>query len=115
MDDKGHAVSIYDSTSSQLTVNQPNEQVGWARERAGSLTALRIGTQEQPILGSCGDDHRINWGYAYAVAPSPAGNLVLTGVGVDGSGNTRAFVMTVPTPISTPLASTGTLREKPVG
>ena len=70
VDGKAHAVSIYDSTSSQLAVNQPNEKVDWARERAGSLTALRIGTQEQPILGSCGDDHRINWGYAYAVAPS---------------------------------------------
>jgi hypothetical protein len=70
VDGKAHAVSIYDSTSSQLAVNQPNEKVGWARERAGSLTALRIGTQEQPILGSCGDDHRINWGYAYTVAPS---------------------------------------------
>jgi hypothetical protein len=70
VDGNAHEVSIYDSTSSQLAVNQPNEKVGWARERAGSLTALRIGTQEQPILGSCGDDHRINWGYSYAVAPS---------------------------------------------
>jgi hypothetical protein len=69
VDGKAHAVSLYDSTSSQLAVNNPDEKVGWAREGAGGLTALRIGTQEQPILGSCGDDHRINWGYAYAVAP----------------------------------------------
>ena len=70
VDGKTHAVVIYDSTSSQLAVNQPSEKVDWARESVGSLTALRVGTKEQPILGSCGDDHRINWGYAYGVAPS---------------------------------------------
>ena len=42
----------------------------WARGKAGELTALRIGTVEQPVVGSSGDDHRINWGYAYVAAPS---------------------------------------------
>jgi glutaminase A-like protein/uncharacterized protein DUF5127/uncharacterized protein DUF4964 len=77
VDGKVHAVSIYDSTSSQLAVNQSNENVAWAREIEGSLTALRIGTQEQPILGSCGDDHRIDWGYAYAVAPRTQANAAI--------------------------------------
>jgi len=70
VDGKPHAVSFYDSTSSQLVVNQPGEKVAWARERLGDLTALRVGTVEQAVVGSAGDDHRINWGYAYAVAPS---------------------------------------------
>ncbi len=70
VDGKEHAVSIYDSTSSQLAVNKTSEKVEWSRETAGKLTALRIGTVEQPVLGSSGDDHRINWGYAYAAAPS---------------------------------------------
>jgi hypothetical protein len=69
VDGKAHTVSIYDSTSSQLAVNEPREKVVWARVSPSGLTALQVGTQEQPILGSCGDDHRINWGYAYAVAP----------------------------------------------
>jgi len=68
-DGQEHAVSIYDSTSSQLAVNRTSEKVQWFRETAGKLTALRIGTVEQPILGSSGDDHRINWGYVYAAAP----------------------------------------------
>jgi len=63
-----HQVSIYDSTSSELVVNQTDELVKWSRVKAGKLTALRVGTQGQPILGSSGDDHRINWGYAYAAA-----------------------------------------------
>ena len=65
-----HQVELYDSTSSQLVVNRNGEQVAWAREKAGKLTALRVGTVEQNVLGSSGDDHRINWGYAYAAAPS---------------------------------------------
>jgi len=65
-----HKVELYDSTSSQLAVNNPAELVEWSRQTAGDLTLLRVGTQAQPVLGSCGDDHRINWGYAYAAAPS---------------------------------------------
>lgn len=45
---------------------------------------------------------------AYGVAPAPAGHLVVTGVGVDAGANSRAFVMTLPTPVRTPLASSGT-------
>ncbi len=69
-DGQEHAVSLYDSTSSQLVVNKNDEKVRWEREKAGSLTALRMGTAEQDVLGSSGDDHRINWGYAYAAASS---------------------------------------------
>lgn len=68
VDGKNHDVALYDSTSSQLTVNKPNELVEWSREKAGDLTALRSGTVEQAVVGSSGDDHRINWGYAYAAA-----------------------------------------------
>ncbi len=68
VDGKTHAISIYDSASGQLAVNKPDEKVTWAREKAGGLTTLRVGTEEQPILGSSGDDHRINWGYAYVAA-----------------------------------------------
>ncbi len=63
-----HQVELYDSTSSQVVVNRNGEQVAWAREKAGKLTTLRVGTVEQNVLGSSGDDHRINWGYAYAAA-----------------------------------------------
>src|SRR5579885_2429325 len=63
-----HEVSIFDSTSSELAVNTPEETVVWSRTRAGPLTALRVGTAAQPVLGSSGDNHRIDWGYAYAAA-----------------------------------------------
>ena len=68
VDGKPHEVSIYDSASSQLVVNQPSEKVNWSSEPVGNLVALRVGTVAQNILGSSGDDHRINWGYAYLAA-----------------------------------------------
>jgi hypothetical protein len=70
VDGESHAVSLYDSTSSQLAVNEPAQKVDWAREKAGGLTALRVGTVDQRVLGSSGDDHRIDWGYVYAAALS---------------------------------------------
>jgi len=70
LDGREHQVAVYDSTSSQLVVNEPREKVEWARERVGPLTALRMGTTEQAVVATAGDDHHINWGYAYAAAPS---------------------------------------------
>lgn len=71
-DGAAHEVSIYASASSELAVNTMDEKVVWAREKAGNLagnlTLLRVGTEQQPVLGSSGDDHRINWGYACAAA-----------------------------------------------
>ena len=68
VDGNAHQVSVYDSTSSELAVNETSQPVDWSRMKAGRLTALRVGTREQPVLGSSGDDHRIDWGYAYAAA-----------------------------------------------
>ena len=77
VDGKSHAIALYASASSQLVVNNTSEKVEWAREPAGNLTALRIGTQEQPILGSSGDDHRINWGYAYLAAAAEQAKAIV--------------------------------------
>ena len=87
VDGDTHSVSIYDSTSGLLTVNEPGEKVDWGREKdsrgaatrliRGGLTALHMGTAEQPVLGSGGDDHRINWGYAYVAAPAKKSESVI--------------------------------------
>jgi hypothetical protein len=70
VDGKPHTVSIYDSTSSLIAVNKPKQPVEWARETMGGLTALKVGTHEQPILATPGDNTRIDWGYAYVAAPT---------------------------------------------
>ena len=91
-----HQIELYDSTSSQLAVNKPNELVEWSRQTGGGLVLLRAGTQAQPVLGSCGDDHRINWGYAYAAAPrglsksTIGANSVLEAAFAENGGLSRA-------------------------
>ena len=70
VDGKKHAASVYFDNSAELAVNSPDEAVVWQRQAMGPLVALRIGTKDQPVLGSRGDDIRINYGYAYAAAPS---------------------------------------------
>jgi hypothetical protein len=51
IDGAKHAVSIYDSTSSELAVNKRDEKVQWSHGKAGGITFLRVGTDKQPILG----------------------------------------------------------------
>ena len=69
-DGQPHDVSIYDSTSSELAVNTLNQEVEWSRDPAGELTAMKVGTVDQPLLSPPGDGVRIDWGYAYAAAPA---------------------------------------------
>ncbi len=69
LDGRGHAVSAYFSAGGELSVNSPDQKVAWGRQKAGDMTAMRIGTQEQNVLGRAGDDVRIDWGYLYLTAP----------------------------------------------
>jgi hypothetical protein len=68
VDGAAHRVEIYHSTSALLAVSKPEQPVVWGRETMGPLTALRAGTEAQPVLGTMGDDTRIDWGYVYAAA-----------------------------------------------
>lgn len=68
-DGQAHRVSVYTDISGEWCVNAPSQQVTWAREKIGGLTALRMGTQEQPVLAKKGDNLRIDWGYVYLVVP----------------------------------------------
>jgi len=69
VDGHPHAVSIYYASSAELVVNS-EAAVGWAREKVGELTVLRLGSKAQPVLAKAGDDLRIDWGYLYTAAPA---------------------------------------------
>ncbi|RYG24914.1 DUF5127 domain-containing protein, partial [bacterium] len=64
-DGNRHDVAVYFDADAKLSVNVPEQKVVWGRERAGSLNALRIGSEEQPVLAKRGDDLRIDWGHLY--------------------------------------------------
>ena len=78
-DGKPHDVSVYDSVSGLLAVNTPDQAVTGGRETLGPLTALRLGTAQQTLLRPAGDDVRIDWGYAYAAAPSADAKAAIGG------------------------------------
>jgi len=68
-DGKEHSVSLYFDASGQLAVDTLQQEVVASRYRFGGLTALRVGSQEQPVLKKAGDYLRIDWGYLYVTAP----------------------------------------------
>jgi hypothetical protein len=79
-DGQTHSVQLLESTSSELAVENANQAVTWAREPAGDLTLLRVGTQQQRRLGNPGDDTRIDWGYAYTSARSDQSSSAIAGM-----------------------------------
>ena len=70
VDGKTHDISLFDSMSALLAVNEPKQPVTWSREAMGPLTAQKIGSVTQKQLGVSGDDARRDWGYACLVAPT---------------------------------------------
>jgi hypothetical protein len=72
-DAREHSVSLYFDASSQLTVESSAQDVIASRLKIGGLTALRVGSEQQPILQKAGDFTRIDWGYLYAIVPPDAG------------------------------------------
>ena len=69
-DGRSHDVRLYFEASAELTVNTPDQVVTGNVEHPGALVALKLGSQDQEILGRKGDDLRIDWGYLYLAAPA---------------------------------------------
>jgi hypothetical protein len=67
-DRKKHSVSIYQGVSTNVAVDQPNQQVNVSAYAKNGLQILKAGTVEQPILQKKGDNVRIDWGYMYVAA-----------------------------------------------
>jgi hypothetical protein len=70
VDDKPHQVSMLFTASGELAIDSPTQQVVWQRANVDGLTALRIGSKDQPYVQRAGDDSRIDWGYAYIASGS---------------------------------------------
>ena len=63
LDGKEHSVEIYFDATAELCVNKPEQEVIGDRANTKELDVLRLGTKEQNILGTSGDNVRIDWGY----------------------------------------------------
>jgi hypothetical protein len=75
-DSKTHEVSVYLDASALLAVNTADQKVTAERGTAGPLTTLRVGTVDQPVLETRGDDVRIDWGYFYLASNSRSASIV---------------------------------------
>jgi hypothetical protein len=99
VDGQPHEVSIFFSASAELTVDRPNQKVVWSRQQIAlpdaepprNLLALKMGSEEQPVLQKKGDDLRIDWGHLYTAAPTFPGTTATNGSFANCS---KAFVET---------------------
>ena len=89
LDAAGHRVSVYLDCSSMLAVNTHNEPVVWSRAKVGETELLSVGSSEQRVLSTSGDDLRINWGHFYVAAPDPSSERLAA---VDGRAARQNFV-----------------------
>lgn len=69
-DGKEHEVSVFFGAGGEIAANQPDQLLTWSEESVDGLKVAKMGTTTQRILGSKGDDHRIDWGYCYVAAPA---------------------------------------------
>jgi hypothetical protein len=96
---KPHNVQVYLSVSADLARNQPSQPVTTKKYATGTLSVLKAGTIEQPLLKKKGDDIRIDWGYVYVAAPKTAHALQYVNNSSEGvnsffKGDTRSTVKT---------------------
>ena len=71
-DGREHEVSVFFGAGAELVVNTPDQIVTWSGDEIPGLTAVKMGSTAQRVLSSKGDDHRIDWGYAYLCTPDKA-------------------------------------------
>lgn len=69
-DGRPHHVQVLLAAGAGLASGSDGDAMVWSRERVPGLTALKIGTEAQAVLGRTGDRVRIDWGYAWLAAPS---------------------------------------------
>lgn len=72
-DGKAHQTELYFGASSDIAVNNTNQNVTAEKYNTNKLSVLKAGTVEQAILKKRGDDLRIDWGYLYVAVPTKKG------------------------------------------
>jgi len=78
-DDKQHNVKVFFSASADIARNRPSQPVVTQKVKSSSLSILKAGTTEQPVLQKKGDDLRIDWGYMYVAVPKNINTIQYTG------------------------------------
>ena len=72
-DGQKHNAQVYFGASTDIATNNPAQEVEASAYRNGSLSVLKAGTIEQPVLKKRGDDIRIDWGHMYVAVAQNSG------------------------------------------
>ena len=104
-DGQPHSVSLYDSASSDLAVDTPDQPVVWSRSVSGGMTLLKTGTASQQLLRPAGDDVRIDWGYAYLAAQTSQSTAAEGGADTLEMAFSSAGTLNMPTDTRMPRAA----------
>jgi Domain of unknown function (DUF4965)/Domain of unknown function (DUF5127)/Domain of unknown function (DUF1793)/Domain of unknown function (DUF4964) len=76
-DGKPHTVELYLDLTAEWAVNRPNQKVAWRRADVPGLDAMQLGSIEQRVLATKGDDVRIDWGHVYLAVPRGQAQCVI--------------------------------------
>ncbi len=76
-DDEAHAVQLYFDATAEWCVNDPRQQVEWSRVAVCGLDVMRVGSVDQKVLQTKGDNVRIDWGYFYVAVPEKQATCVV--------------------------------------
>ena len=69
LDGRDHEAQVYFDCGAEVAVNTPDQNVQWNTPSIQGLSTLRVGSVDQQVLKSKGDDIRIDWGYAFLSVP----------------------------------------------
>jgi hypothetical protein len=68
-DGRPHSVQLHFDATGEWAVNRPSQQVAWKRAAVDGLDVMQIGTVDQKVLATKGDNVRIDWGHFYVAVP----------------------------------------------
>ena len=86
IDGTEHHVNLTFEVPALMAVNTPEQKVVWDRPVIEGMQVMRIGSEEQAILGTKGDDVRIDWGHLYVAIADQAGIQMHLGNGESSRG-----------------------------
>lgn len=80
-DGRQHEIQLYFDCSAEVAVDHADQQVRFNRAEIPGLSALSVGSVDQPVLEKRGDDLRIDWGYAYLAIPASQKPVIVSATG----------------------------------
>jgi hypothetical protein len=92
LDGGEHELQLGFAAAAEIAVNEPRQLVNLSSEAVAGLAALKLGSQDQPVLAKKGDDLRIDWGYLILAAPESDINGL-----VPGSPGAMAYALSLAT------------------